>query len=157
MEPAIYINPDTYLETERGRVFTTERSERAWQRAFSELSIALCSGVRKPLYVVVGVQGAGKTTWVQANAALLAGSVVFDAALPAKRHRAKVLACAKEVESPVVAVWVEVPLEVALKRNQSRVPDKRVPEAAIRNVFSMLEPPSTDEGFIRVTKVSGVG
>jgi predicted kinase len=153
MKSTIYINPDSYLETDHGRVFTAERNARAWKRAFSELAVAV--GTYKKLYVVVGIQGSGKTTWVQANQPLLAGSVVFDAALPGKKHRAKVLAIAEASGCSPVAIWVDTPLEVALQRNKFRASDERVPEAAIRNVFSIFEPPSTNEGFIRVTKVSG--
>lgn len=152
--PAIHINPDDYLETEGGRVFTAERNALAWERAFADLSLALRGGANpKSLYVVMGVQGAGKTTWVQSNQELLTNSVVFDAALPAKSHRAKVLAIASALGAPAIAVWVNAPLEVALIRNQLRAPDKQIPEAAVRSVFSMLEPPSIEEGFIQVIEV----
>lgn len=152
--PTIYINPDQYLETEIGRVFTTERNKLAWEHAFDELSLAVrASPAPKTLYVVVGVQGAGKTTWVQSNQSLLANCVVFDAALPAKAHRAKILTIAAAAGVSTTAVWVNAPLGLALSRNRLRAPDKRVPEAAIRSVFSLLEPPSTDEGFNQVIEV----
>jgi hypothetical protein len=49
-----YFNPDDYLETESGRVFTPERSAAAFERAYTELERALRSapsGAR--LFVVV--------------------------------------------------------------------------------------------------------
>lgn len=155
MTPAIYINPDTYLETAAGRVFTVERNEAAWARALARLSAAMTDKLAPEcLYVVVGVQGAGKTTWVRANESSLAGSVVLDAALPTKTRQSKILAIAKEANCPATAIWVDVPLELALARNRLRPLDQQVPEAAVRSVFAKFERPSAEEGFTRVVVVN---
>jgi predicted kinase len=150
-----HINPDHYLETETGRVFTPERSDGAWQRAYSALSVALSNAhARTELYVVVGVQGAGKSTWIASNINRLSvHAIFFDAALPAKLHRERVVAHALQCDVPAIAVWVNVPLEVALARNRERADDEQVPEAAVRSVFAMLERPTTEEGFARVIEV----
>ena len=151
-----YFNPDDYLETSTGRVFTPERSAAAFDRAYSDLEDALRSAPPDArLFVVVGIQGAGKTTWVQQNAdALGTGAFFFDAALPRAVHRARVVSIAKACGVPAVAVWVQAPLEVALARNQQRRADHHVPDAAIRSVHSMMEPPSISEGFVEVRKAS---
>lgn len=154
MACSIYINPDSYLETAAGRVFTIARNKAAWARALTDLSVALTNKLAvERLYVVVGVQGAGKTLWVRSNERRLAGSAVFDAALPTRVHRSKILAIAKAANCPAIAIWVDVPLELALARNRSRPPDQRVPEAAVRSVFSKFERPSVEEGFTRVLVV----
>jgi hypothetical protein len=146
------INPDDYLETEFGREFTVERSAQAWARAYGRLELEMSQAhTGTLLYVVMGVQGAGKSRWVAENGAQLGDqAVVFDAALPARRHREKVLSIAKRHGVPVVGVFVQASLEQALLRNARRDSDKRVPEAALRNVFSVLEPPTETEGFVRV-------
>jgi predicted kinase len=143
------INVDDYLETDSGRVFTAERNRDAWTRAYAELENALeAARPGAKLYVVFGVQGAGKSSWIARNLERLGpGAIVFDAALPAKRHRAKLLELAAQFNVPAVGVYVQATLEEALSRNAMRPADERVPEDAVRSVFGMLEPPSRDEGF----------
>jgi predicted kinase len=148
-EGPLVINPDDYLETESGRVYTDERNREAWDRAYADLEAALSAaepGAR--LYVVMGVQGAGKTAWISQNAERLgAQAIVFDAAVPARRHRARLLELAARANVPAVGVLVQATLDEALLRNLKRTPDKIVPEEAIRSVHGMLEPPSEQEGF----------
>jgi predicted kinase len=99
----------------------------------------------------MGIQGGGKTTWIRNNHAALGPDTVFmDAAVPAKRHRARALALAKRFGIRTAAVWTHTPLERALKRNAKRPSDEVVPEAAIRSVFGLLEAPTIEEGFDEV-------
>lgn len=151
-----YFNPDDYLETPAGRVFTPERSAAAFEQAYSDLERALRTAAPAAhLFVVVGLQGAGKTTWIHRNAAGLGESAFFfDAALPRAVHRARAVAIARCAGVPVTAVWVRAPLEVALARNQLRRHDHRVPEFAIRSVHSIMERPSVSEGFGQVREVA---
>jgi hypothetical protein len=60
---------------------------------------------------------------------------------------------ANKYSVPAVGVLVQVPLEVALMRNAARPTDELVDEGAIRSVYSMLEPPSLDEGFHEIMLV----
>lgn len=146
------VDPDAYLETPQGRVFTAERNRQAWERAYADVEALLADASR--LYLVMGVQGAGKSSWIARHAAELEeGAVFFDAALPAARHRAPLLALARARGVPVVAVFVQATLEEALARNGLRTPDKVVPEQALRSVFGMLEPPTVEEGFASVLRV----
>lgn len=158
MSRRIIFNPDDYLETEAGRVYTPERSNAAWQQAYEDLSAALeAADEGAELYVVVGVQGAGKTTWIERHRDRLGDAALFfDAALPARIHRERVLAHALRSGVPAVAVWIDVPLEVALSRNRRRREDHQVPDAALRSVFAMLEQPTVEEGFARVIVDVGV-
>ena len=150
-----YFNPDDYLETETGRVFTPGRSAAAFERAYSDLELALgAAPASARLFVVVGVQGAGKTSWIRQNAESLGDAAFFfDAALPRAIHRARAVAIAGSAGVPAVAVWVRAPLALALARNQSRRSDHRVPEVAIRSVHSIMEAPSPSEGFEEVREV----
>lgn len=156
MAASRHFNPDHYLETEVGRVFTPERSAAAFEQAYAELSAALdAASAGSRLFVVIGIQAAGKSHWVHSNAARLGhNAYFFDAALPQVKHRQRVLAIAKDRGVPAVAVWVQAPLEAALERNQARRADHRVPEAALQNVYARMEPPTVSEGFVEVLEVA---
>lgn len=151
-----YFNPDGYLETPSGRVFTPERSADAFEQAYSDLERALQNASpTSRLFVVVGIQGAGKTTWIRENAVSLGDAAYFfDAALPRTIHRARAVAIAKAAHIPASAIWVQASLDSALARNQQRRHDHRVPELAIRNVHSIMEAPSVTEGFEQVLEVA---
>ncbi|WP_331311918.1 AAA family ATPase [Methylobacterium oryzae] len=99
--------------------------------------------------VVCGLQGAGKSTWIARQQPPL-GRVYFDAALPGRRHRAPILAIARACGVAAEAVWIRAPLAVALERNRRRASDRQVPEASIRSVDRLFEPPSRAEGFAAV-------
>lgn len=147
------INPDDYLETPEGRVFTTERNRQAWEQAYAAIDRLLTAA--STLYLVMGVQGAGKSSWIARHAgALEHDAVFFDAALPARQHRQRLLALAQAKGVPVIAVFVQASLEQALARNALRTPDKVVPEVALRSVFTLLEPPRVEEGFASVVLVA---
>lgn len=150
-----YFNPDSYLETESGRVFTPERSAAAFEQAYANLQEALRHAPSDArLFVVLGVQGAGKTTWIQRNAADLGeAAFFFDAALPRAIHRARAVSIAAASGVPATAVWIRTPLEAALARNRSRRADHQVPEFAVRSVHSIMEPPTLSEGFEEVREV----
>jgi predicted kinase len=149
-----HINPDHYLQTESGRVFTEERSIMAWQRTYEDLEQTLRDSAGSvTLYLVMGVQGGGKTTWIQSQLRTRHKAVFLDAALPAKRHRVRALSIAKAAGVPAIGVWINVPLELALERNSRRSIDERVPEPAVRSVFSLIEPPSIEEGFVEIIEV----
>ncbi|MFY0750933.1 GNAT family N-acetyltransferase [Pseudomonas sp. NFX5] len=151
----LVINPDDYLETEFGREFSAERNRQAWELAYARLSDELSKASRGAhVYLVMGVQGAGKSRWVSENLGRLGHhAIVFDAALPARRHRERVLGVAREHHVPVIAIFVKTSLNLALSRNARRSADKRVPEDAVNSVFGLLEPPTESEGFIWVQTI----
>jgi predicted kinase len=150
-----HVNPDHHLETPNGRVWSAERGKQAWDSAYAELESTLRAvGAKGKLYVVCGIQASGKSTWIARNAAALGSrAVFFDAALPSRKHRTRTLGLASQYSVPAVAVWVNVPIEVALKRNSRRRDDERVPEETIRHVLALLEAPSVEEGFVEVIEV----
>lgn len=152
-----HFNPDHYLETPSGCVYTAERNAAAWKRALADLDQALAAAdAGSTLYLVVGLQGAGKSSWIARQAAALGQrAYFFDAALPRALHRQPLLQLAARHGVAAVAVWLDTPLAVALERNQARADDQRVPEAALLSVHQQFEAPSLAEGFSALRRIAG--
>ena len=144
---SITINPDDFLETSDGRVWTPERNAAAWCQSYEALEQAIRSASDPARVILVcGIQGAGKTSWIAAQPVSPA-TIYFDAALPGVRHRAKIVAIAKRLGAKIDAVWIDTPLTMAIARNARRSPDKIVPVSAIISVARQFEAPSRAEGF----------
>jgi predicted kinase len=134
------------------------------------------------LVVMVGLQGAGKSTWVARHlagthvvvskdhwpnarrredrqrrvvAALLAegASVVVDNTDPSPVERAPLVELAAAAGVPVRAVFLDVQLEVCRQRNEARAGRARVPDVGLFSTAARLVPPSTAEGFTTVEVV----
>jgi predicted kinase len=151
----VHLNPDHFLETPGGRVTTPERNAWAWRRCFEELPAALAAaGPTGTLYVLVGAQASGKSTWARARKSAEPGCVIFDAILVKREERAPILAHARSAAVPAVAVWFQTPLSVCLARNTTRPADEVVDEGGLRNVFAAVEPPTEQEGFASVLLVA---
>ena len=135
------------------------------------------------LLILVGVQGAGKTTWysqhlaathvhvskdLMVNArnrdvmqerlireALSAGkSVAVDNTNPTPAVRAPLIAAGKAYGARVVACYVIIPVKTAVARNRQREGKARVPDVAIFVTSKKLVPPSLDEGFDEIRVIS---
>lgn len=154
-----HINPDHFLPDVFSGTVSAGRGKLAWERAYAALEDSLDEvGMRGRLYVVCGLQGAGKSTWVAEHAdAMDEYSVFFDAALPSRRHRTRPLVLAAASATPVSAIWLNVPVEIALQRNAQRSGAARVPEAVVYHVLEQLEPPSLEEGFEEVIEFDAQG
>ena len=150
-----HVSPDHFLNLEEADVVTKEQVAAAWELAYGELRQKLfAAGERATLFVVFGLQGAGKSTWVAHNALLMGSSAVFlDGPLPSRRHRSRALGIASEVGCKAVAVWVNTPLNLARSRNSTRRGLACIREEAILHVFEHLEPPSLEEGFAEIVEV----
>jgi hypothetical protein len=150
----MHINPDHFLQTEAGRVITPERNAKAWAQSYLALDDALRAMPRPTkVYLMVGPQGSGKSTWVASQLHAKEHAVFFDAILVKRSERAEILARVKSFGIPAVAVWLRTPLEACLARNAARPTDQVVPAQNIRNVFAAVEPPTLVEGFERVIEV----
>jgi predicted kinase len=153
--PTATINPDDFLETPEGRVWTPERNEEAWRLSYAALERALeLSPALMRVVVVCGIQGAGKSTWIASQPAS-PSTIYFDAALPGVRHRAKIVSIARRLGSAVDAVWLDTPLSLAIERNAARTTDKMVPTPAIIAVAGQFEEPTVAEGFGHVAVYKG--
>ncbi|VVE78492.1 hypothetical protein PSP31120_01705 [Pandoraea sputorum] len=97
--------------------------------------------------MIIGVQGAGKST-VARKWALASNDVIYvDSTFATVDRRSRIIEIAKAAGVPISAAWVKVELKTALRRNKSRPADEVVPDTAIENVFRIFQPPSLDEGF----------
>ena len=151
----MHINPDHFLETPEGRVTTSERNAWAWEQCLLALPAVLKAaqpGAR--LYVLVGAQGSGKSTWARQLIEHENSAIIFDAILVKKSERTPILQAAKEHGVPAVAVWFHTPLAVCLSRNAKRPPDQVANEQGLRNVYAAVEPPTQTEGFVHVLEIA---
>ena len=101
----------------------------------------------RPIVMVIGIQGAGKSTWTRKNLAEPRDAIYVDSTLATIDRRSRIIEIAKTVGVAVSVVWVKVSLKTALRRNKHRPADEVVPEEAVENVFRIFEPPSLSEGF----------
>ena len=135
--------------------------------------------------ILVGVQGAGKSTFyrerffdthVRINldmlrtrkreeqllaACLYAGqSFVVDNTNPQAGDRVKYIAPARARGFRVIGYFFDVPLRDAMQRNNQRKLRKKIPAVAVAGTHKKLEPPRKDEGFdqiftVQVTEPAG--
>jgi len=149
----MHINPDHFLQTSSGRVWTPERNKQAWQSAYRLLDHALNDKALAKVYLLIGPQGSGKSTWVRCQGSV-EHVVFFDAILVKRSERTEVLSRIKPHGVAAVAVWLQTPLLVCLERNAKRPVDELVNEQALRNVYAAMEPPSLSEGFQSILEVA---
>lgn len=155
MRHAMHINPDNYLQTPAGRVTTPERNKLAWDQCYEALEAAVReASPSTKVYLLVGPQGSGKSTWARARSAELSSDIYFDAIVVKRSERAQVMQIVLPIGLRAVAVWFQSALETCLARNALRPADEIVAERALRNVYAALEPPSIDEGFADVLIVA---
>jgi len=124
----------------------------AWEQAYGDFENSLKNlGIGVEVYIVFGVQGSGKSTWIRKiKESIQKSTVFFDAALPAIKHRKRVIDIAQKYSTNITAVWINVSLEEAFKRNKKRTKDKIISEKTITSVYYQLNPPTKDEGFTNV-------
>jgi predicted kinase len=78
----------------------------------------------------------------------------IDATNLTQQERAPYVGIGKSYGAEVEALFFDIPLDVCLERNRHRA--RMVPEDALLRLALKLAPPSTDEGFDRVTRISAV-
>jgi AAA domain len=153
--PLLHINPDHFLDTPQGRVTTPERNAWAWKECHAALERALSTAAASSrLYLMVGAQASGKSTWARRMVATDTDAIVFDAILVKRSERSPILAAARRFRVPAIAVWCQTPLSVCLERNATRPQDEVVDERGLRNVFAALEPPDVVEGFASIIELA---
>ena len=149
----IVISPDLFLYSRRGRyLWSPDRAANAWEQAYGALKHALAtSTLPVTVHLVCGLQGSGKTTWIDAqpspNNCL---HLFFDATLPTVEDRRPVLSYGKAFNCAVHAIHVATPLDICLARNLSRSSDRQVPTSVINETLRTFEIPSIKEGYDRV-------
>lgn len=106
--------------------------------------------------VLIGIPGAGKTTWAAAQPDDPA-AVLYDVVNADPARRAALARKIRAAGKAAIAVHVVTPVAVALERNAARPSWRRVPEQFVRRVASQLlaRPPSPAEGWSAVVVVRG--
>ena len=79
----------------------------------------------------------------------------IDATNLAREHRRDFIEIAQRRNCSIEALFFDVPLAVCLERNGTRV--RRVPENAMQEMATKLEPPTLEEGFARIVRVGEDG
>jgi predicted kinase len=150
----VHINPDHFLETPNGRVTTPERNAEAWAKCYESLDAALeAASLTTRVFVLIGAQGSGKSTWARREHAETPDAIFFDAILVKRSERKPILDRARARGIPAVAVWFRTPIDVCLARNRARPADEVADEQGIRNVFAAIERPTIAEGFAEVEEI----
>ncbi len=135
------------------------------------------------LAILIGLQGAGKSTFArerlaathlvvatdafprrarkaerelrEVEQALAAGrAVVADATHAARSSRAPLLALGARLGVPVVGYAFASDYDACLARNAARAGLARVPDVALRDTFARLQRPRFDEGFAALWSVA---
>jgi predicted kinase len=133
--------------------------------------------------ILIGLPGAGKTTFFRdrfggihdhvskdamlsnrrpdrrqeqllADSLAAGRSVVLDNTNPSVAGRAPLIAAARRFGAEVTGYFFPTDARDALRRNRAREGRARVPDVAIFTTRKRLEPPSYDEGFDRLYVVS---
>jgi hypothetical protein len=129
--------------------------------------------------IFTGLQGAGKSTFYRERffgthlrlnldmlrtrrrealllEACLAGktSFVADNTNPTIEERARYIAPARTAGYRVTSYYFDIPIAVCLKRNTARPATERVPPIGLYGTRKRLHPPTPDEGFDTLYRVS---
>ena len=150
------VRPEALLEQGPGR-WTKERVAGAWAEASRRFRSALADPSIVHAGAMIGIPGAGKTTWSDRHDR--DGLVLFDAVWADPRRRAALARRIRMAGKVPIAVWVRTPLPLAIQRNAARPDWRRVPESFVRRAAASLLacPPTIREGWQQITMVDGSG
>ncbi len=80
--------------------------------------------------------------------------VIADATHISKKARRQLFSHVRTSGIRVVGVWIEAPIDVALKQNAARAGRSRVPDDVIKRMYRYKVSPSKDEGFDEIVYIS---
>jgi len=147
------VSPDDYRVGEDG-LYRSERDKEAgiWATAHSTFKELLSRPDVTKAVAMVGIPGAGKSTWLASHKE--EGVVYFDATMVRPKYRTRLVKIARKIGKPIEALVMKTKLDVCLKRNAARTPDRVVPEFVLRNMHRDLaeSPVSRDEGFVAIVR-----
>lgn len=147
------ISPDHFRYDADGRYDpTSAASQRAWASTQARAQALLTDPRFRGLTLLVGVPGAGKSTWLTCSAQH--DQVYVDATFLSPASRRPFLDLAANSAKPIRAVFLDTPLEECLRRNAERPQGRRVPESTMFRYFRNLVPPDLEEGFAEVTRLT---
>lgn len=150
------LSPDHFIYNADGEYeYTPERCNQAWEMMYLQLEAAIQDRRYQRLVLMVGLPGAGKSTWLSHNQDPY--TIYVDATFTLRCHRVYLIKKASIRPDLVVeAVFMDTPIHECLRRNDTRSPDRKVPEARIGQMGQQLlaEPPDIREGFFQVIRVT---
>jgi predicted kinase len=79
---------------------------------------------------------------------------IVDNTNTTRKSRRKYVQTAKLFGVPIRAIYINCPVDLALKRNAPRTGREHVPDNAVRFYYKILQPPSMDEGFDSVEVIN---
>ena len=149
--PPVVVSPDAYLITDSGEyVWTPERVKKAWKDSYAALKRLADDPKYNKLVLMVGVPGAGKSTWIQKNKE--PGAIYFDATFTDQRSRRPVIKMGNDGGMDVEAVMMTTPINVCKDRNACRTADRKVPDDVVEKMATRLigDLPQESEGFSKI-------
>lgn len=83
-------------------------------------------------------------------------SIIIDSTNRSIEKRANYIRLAKSFKTPVKCIWITTPIEIAQHMNivRERMGGPRIPQVAYNVYRKRFQPPTKDEGFTSVKKVS---
>jgi hypothetical protein len=124
------VSPDSYRYDDSGAyLWDKEKTAEVEALAMEAFKEAIAKPECREVKLVIGLSGAGKTSWIQRDNS--PNTVYFDSKLTTPERRAPLIKAAFEARKDVTLVFVDTPLEVCLARNKRRT-DREVPEDLMR-------------------------
>lgn len=80
-------------------------------------------------------------------------NIYVDATHLTPKARKYIIDFAKKYNCEIIALYFDVSLEVALKRNEQRTGLAYVPSAVIRRMWHSIQRPTTAEGFTKIINI----
>jgi predicted kinase len=117
--------------------------------------------VRKNFFGITFDPRVEKQVWSIVHSAVIGNlklgkTVVLDATNLTKSSRYKWIRWAGWFKKPVIAVFINPPLEVVFKQNAMREKEWVVPEEEMRKKVMLLKVPQAEEGFCSVVNIEKV-
>ena len=148
------IEPDQHYFEDGVYRWTADKAVAAWDDCCRKLDEALSARAFRKVVILVGIPGAGKSTFARANDA--EDVIFFDGLFVNKERRTRVVAVAANAGVPVEAVWFDLPWQTCYQRNDGRSIDRRIPDDALERMQRQLDadPPTTSEGLLSVQRIA---
>ena len=82
--------------------------------------------------------------------------IIFDATLTSPKNRKRYINLGKKAGVKVVAIFCNIDISIALKRNADRNTFRKVPNFVIEDMSKRLVAPTIEEGFDKILVYDGI-
>lgn len=140
------LSPDHFLVRGDGTYdWSPSRVSSAWKMTLDRVEELLPTS--QELVLLVGIPGAGKTTWLKNHHTFTL--LYVDATLVKKSDRAILIQIAQRMNKTCSAVLLDTPFDECVRRNDLRSDDRRVPYQKMAEFQRLLleTPPTPSEGL----------